>query len=261
MFAQLIKRTLPQSLQRRIHDGAYRYLGLRYRLNSGVEISIGSKTDWLSYNTIFFSAEYDSGILPLREHPGSGAVVLDLGCNTGFFALRCLDVLGPQAFDGRFKWIAVDASAEMLGHYRERVLKNNGLDGRIQLVQGLVGKRSGTAMFYESTNTGANTCIPEHVDSDRRYSQNRVPFVDLEALVPVGPIALIKCDIEGSEGDFIMNYRSLLRRAESLIFEFHDCCADQGKLFEMMKAEGFVHQTVRASAGSSIEFFFREKAA
>ena len=205
----------------------------------------------------FFSAEYDDAIFRLRAHPGSGAVVLDLGCNTGFFALRCLDVLGRSAFEGKFTWMAVDASASMLALYRQRVLTTNGLEGRIKMIHGLVGERTGAAAFFESTNTGANTCVPEHLDTDRRYMKKQVPFVDLDSVVPTGPIALIKCDIEGSEGDFIRNYGDLVRRAESLIFEFHDFCRDQNGLIGRLKEAGFSHRTLKKVPGSSIESFHR----
>ena len=136
MITEIIKRTFPQRVQRALVDAVYTHLGLKFRLNSGVEISVGSKTDWLSYNCIFFSGEYDSAILPLRTRGGNEAMVLDLGCNTGFFALRCLDMLGREAFSRKFNWVAVDASETMLGIYRDRVLKTNGLEGRIKIVQG-----------------------------------------------------------------------------------------------------------------------------
>jgi len=257
MITEVIKRTFPPGLQRRLNDAVYAFLGLRYRLMSGVEIYIGSKTDWLSFNGIFLSGDYDSAILPLRTHSGKGAVVLDLGCNTGYFALRCLDALGREAFHGKFEWIAVDASDTMLGAYRKRVLVTNGLEGRIKVVRGLVGRRSGAADFFESTNNGANTCIPEHTERDRRYSRRPVPFVDVGKVIPAGPIALIKCDIEGSEGDFIRSYPDLLERTESLIFEFHDCCGDQDALFECLRSAGFERRTIRPNTGTSIEFFKR----
>jgi FkbM family methyltransferase len=258
MIAEIAKRTLPQRIQRMLIDSVYDHLGLRFRLNSGVEISVGSKTDWLSYNCIFFSGEYDSAILPLRTRADSKAVVLDLGCNTGFFALRCLDVLGRGAFSGNLKWMAVDASETMLGIYRNRVLKTNGLEGRIEIIQGLVGRRSGAAEFYESTNHGANTCVPRQVESGRRYSRSSIDFVDVEALIPDGPIALIKCDIEGSEVDFVRNYGGLLSRTESLIFEFHDDGSAQENIKETLKASGFVHRNVRPFMGTSVEYFTRE---
>jgi hypothetical protein len=95
------------------------------------------------------------------------------------------------------------------------------------------------------------------LDGGRRYSRNSLQFVDLESLIPDGPIALIKCDIEGSEGDFIRNYRGLLDRTESLIFEFHDCSSDQENLVGILEASGFIHRTVRPFTGTSIELFSR----
>lgn len=257
MLAEIAKRALPQRLQRMLVDSVYGHLGLRFRLNSGVEISVSSKTDWLSYNCIFFSGEYDSAISPLRSRGGNEAVVLDLGCNAGFFALRCLDRLGRGAFSGNLRWVAVDASETMLGIYRDRVLKTNGLEGKISIIQGLVGKRSGATEFFESTNHGANTCVPRLVEGGRRYSRNTVPFVDLESLVPDGPIALIKCDIEGSEVDFVRNYGGLLSRTESLIFEFHDDGSEHKEIVETLKASGFTHRNVRPFTGTSIELFTR----
>jgi FkbM family methyltransferase len=257
MISKIAKRILPQRFQRMLVDTVYDQLGLRFKLNSGVEISVGSKTDWLSYNCLFLSGEYDSAILPLLSNLNEKAVVLDLGCNTGFFTLRCLDLLGREAFTGNLGWMAIDASDTMLEIYRDRVLRTNGLEGCVEIVRGLVGKRSGATEFYESTNHGANTCVPRLVERERRYSRNMIQFVDVETLIPEGPIALIKCDIEGSEVDFVKNYGGLLSRTKSLIFEFHDCGSEQEGIIEILKTSGFVHRNVRPYTGTSIEFFAR----
>lgn len=257
MLTNVAKRFLPQSLQRRLHDAIYRRLGLFYRLDSGVTIWVESRTDWLVYNDIFLNREYDDAIQSLLNKPAPGATVLDLGCNTGFFTLRCLDLLRPEKFKTDFRWVSVDASAESLGLYRKRVLVGNELEGHVQVVHGMVGERSGSGLFYESTNHGNNTRVNAKLESGRRYTQNEVKFVDLDALVPAGPIALIKCDIEGSEAGFVANYGPLIARAQSLVFEFHEGIYDRQALIKEIRAHGHLHCTLRERPGTSLEYFFK----
>lgn len=257
MLINVVKRFLPQSIQRRLHDAIYRRLRLTYRLDSNVAIWVESRTDWLVYNDIFLNREYDDAIGPLLGRRDSGACVLDLGCNSGFFTLRCLDLLGPDRFKRDFRWVCVDASAETLELYKRRVLEGNQLNGQVDVVQGLVGERSGSACFYESTNHGNNTRITRKLEGGRRYTRNDVRFVDLNLLVPSGAIALVKCDIEGSEAEFIANYGALIERADALVFEFHDGIYDRRDLIEKVRAHGHGHRTLRERPGTSLEYFFK----
>lgn len=255
-LTSLLKRTCPQRLQRLIHDKVYKYLGLGYHLDSGVQISVESKTDWLVYNDVFLNCEYDAAIFPLRAHPPASATILDLGCNTGFFILRCLDVLGRESFENKFRWFCVDGSADTLLLFQARVLKTNKLEGQVDAIHGLVGQRTGEEAFYESTNHGNNTRKAQTLVHERRYTKNIVKFIDLDSIIPSGPISLIKCDIEGSEVDFIKNYGDLCTRAESLVFEFHQGHYDRSELIGKVKAFGFAHRTLRERPGTSLEYFF-----
>jgi len=257
MFTSLIKRFLPQEYQRALHDAVYRYLGLSYVLDSGVVIDVESKTDWLVYNDVFFSGEYDEAILPLLQRHAAGATIVDLGCNTGFFTLRCLDILRRKKVGMKFNWVCVDGSAATLALFRKRVLETNRLAGQVQLVNGLIGERTGAAAFFESTNHGNNTRMARSMETGRRYTENKVKFVDLETILPHGPITLIKCDIEGSEGDFVGNYGPLLARTESLVFEFHEGHYVRQELIEKVKILGFEHRTLRTRPGTSLEYFCR----
>src|SRR5271169_5692526 len=128
MLRDIAKRLLPQSIQRRLHDAVYRQLRLTYRLDSKVLIWVESRTDWIVYNDVFLNREYDDAIAPLLNRVDPGACVMDLGCNTGFFTLRCLDLLGPDRFKRDFRWVCVDASADSLKLYQERVIGGNQLD-------------------------------------------------------------------------------------------------------------------------------------
>src|SRR5215471_12389679 len=86
---RLGRRLLPATLRPRLRALLFQWLDLTWRLPSGVTIRIASYADWIVYNQIFTSGEYDAAIsraLDLAPDATSLSVV-DLGANVGFFTL------------------------------------------------------------------------------------------------------------------------------------------------------------------------------
>jgi hypothetical protein len=61
-------------------------------------VKVASKGEWWVYNDIFVDGEYDMPIHTALEDrsPVRPFIVLDLGANVGYFALRVLDLIGSQ---------------------------------------------------------------------------------------------------------------------------------------------------------------------
>ena len=85
----------------------------------------------------------------------------------------------------------------------------------------------------------------------------RVPYYNLdEALDATAGINLLKCDIEGSEREFLKTYPHLLRRTQVAVFEFHDpmCPASVG-VPQVMSA-GFTSNDVLLDQGHAKTVLF-----
>ena len=80
----------------------------------------------------------------------------------------------------------------------------------------------------------------------------------METLGNVSRIALLKCDIEGSEFDFIENYPSLLEKVSVAVFEFHRYGRDVDLCRQRLQACGFRRERVlRTAPLFSIESYIR----
>ena len=82
-----------------LYQSLYRALDLEHTLLSGLNVKIASKGEWCVYNDIFVDGEYDMPIQAAFKDrsPGRPFVVLDLGANVGYFALRVLDLLDRES--------------------------------------------------------------------------------------------------------------------------------------------------------------------
>jgi FkbM family methyltransferase len=135
---------------------------------------------------------------------------------------------------------------------RERLAQSL-VGSRVRCYPGLVGRRSGINRLEEradhiSTSVdGASSCAIE------------VPYIDLESIVPQDHrIALIKCDIEGSEADFLESYSALLARTDNVVIEVHTMVCEASRCHDILRDAGFVllHH-VKDAPGLTVDLFSR----
>jgi FkbM family methyltransferase len=138
-----------------------------------------------------------------------GAVVVDVGANIGWNAIRAARLVGPT---GRV--IAVEPTPDTLDVLRRNVAAS-GL-GNLVVEPVAAGRAPGTAEFYLRGGVSAvNSLYPES-----RYSRVtgvlKVPVVPLDDLVE-GPVALVKIDVEGAELDVLEGMPRLLDSAGTVL--------------------------------------------
>jgi len=214
---------------------------LDWTLRSGVRVIIRSYADWCSFNEVFANDEYT---VPIRESIASAARplrVLDLGANFGYFTLKLADAYGQERNTGDLCVWMVEASPAVCAELRRRIELSR---AKMQwsVINGLVGKRTGTARLNYAHEDNQN-----FVDASgqrdlwaRAGGAEDISYVDLARLVDDAPsVDLIKCDIEGSEFDFIRSYPDLLGKAARLVIEFHSAFGDVAEAVDRLKNAGF----------------------
>ena len=197
-----------KGLRSRYRLATWRWQHLVLGLPSGLTVRIDSHSDWYVYKEVFLEGQYDAVIDGLLTK-GHAPVVVDLGANVGFFALRLLD-RWRRAGKGPIRLICVEGSSRTFA----RLARNVGAHAEAHF--GLAGRRSGEGAMSRSHDAGMNSIIDRSVSLTRE----RVLFLDIAALAP-SPIDLMKIDIEGAEEMFLESYPELLERTERVVIELH----------------------------------------
>jgi len=201
--------------------------GTRYRLRSGLTVSVMDKDEMATFREIFIQQDYDEFL----ERIPAPRTILDLGCNSGFFAAQILNraLIARQQTP---KLVLIDASAISLKRATE-VLQEGGMSSvaRIEFQYGLIGKRGQKSTNFFLAPSSAESSAVHRAKKARAVS---VPCVDLSALVaqhfPNG-LDLIKCDIEGSEENLVREWQDVLVLAQSLLIEWHGFHGSQWQEF------------------------------
>ena len=117
---------------------------------------------------------------------------------------------------------------------------------------GLVGSRAGCARISDRAFHPTSRVV----DGGRG---TWVDYVDLETLVPAPEaIALLKCDVEGSELAFLESYPELLARVQSAVFELHSGLCDTDACARALARSGLrPRKQLRRSRSTSLEWFAR----
>ena len=230
-------------------------LSPKWTLPSGLEVTVASKAEWVIYNDIFVDGEYDVPIRHAVAHAAARSVILDIGANVGYFALRFADQWIRQRSDDAFRLVGVEGSPHTFPTLEAR-LRQQPVEGKLVYRFGLAGKRSGEALISSS-----EFHVTDSIVTGDSGSGTSVPFLDLSAVVPADArIALLKCDIEGAEQMFIENYPDLLGRTDSAVVELqHDIC-DAPRCIELLEQAGLSHsQRLRDySPATTVDFFVRQ---
>ena len=151
--------------------------------------------------------------------------------------------------------MAIEGSHRTAADLHRRVESEIRLRHHVRVVHGLAGERSGSAYISDSTAS-------HYGNSLRRDAQDgavKTSYVDLGTLVdPDRDIDLLKCDIEGSEFSFIRNYKPLLSRVRTAVFEFHKYGEDLEDYRALLRVCGLQRSSVlRETPLFSIEVFER----
>ncbi|MFY9821162.1 MAG: FkbM family methyltransferase, partial [Thermoanaerobaculia bacterium] len=109
------------------------------------------------------------------------------------------------------------------------------LAGRVRVVHGLAGRRSGEGRLFESSHHFEHSAVP-----GRGGRGVPVAYVDLAALVADWPVIdLLKCDVEGSELEVLETYAGdLLPRVRRAVVELHHDRCDTARCRELLRAAG-----------------------
>jgi FkbM family methyltransferase len=232
-------------------------LDLDCELRSGLHARIRNRADWEMYNEVLVNSEYDAPIdYALDTFEGNRPfVVLDLGGNVGYFALRCADECIMRGVGERLSLIVVEGAPLMFRELQNRLSAQPIMRDKARLLYGLVGCKGGEAFITDSHLHYSNLVCEEP-----RSGSSRVAFIDLDKeLASFGTIDLIKCDIEGSEFDFIDNYENLLKNTRAAVFELHRFGRDLQDARDKLLQYGFNRrQVLREAPLYSIEFFTRQ---
>lgn len=263
---EFCKRVLPPGAQRPI----YRYLWNPVRnvywglldldcvLRSGLHVQIRNRADWEIYNEVLVNGEYDVPIRYALDQRESGRpfVVIDLGGNVGYFALRCADECIMRRVGDELSLIVVEGAPLMFHELERRLGAQPLLQNKVRLLNGLAGRKEGDAHITDSHLHYSN------IASDKPDpGSTRVAYVDLDKELARYPaVDLIKCDIEGSEFDFIDNYEDLLKKTRAAVFEFHKYIRNVDAAREKLLRYGFTRNCILRDTDSyCVEFYTLER--
>jgi FkbM family methyltransferase len=148
--------------------------------------------------------------------PDNGTVV-DLGANVGSFTMQAL------AHSKSCKVIAVEPNTEFNKLFLLQIELNN-FSNRVTLQRYFIGSSSETQSEMLR--------MPESSDAEFITQKKFIELNNLQS------IDFLKCDIEGSEFDFI-NDSSLLEITKQLAIEIHNHAGDRKKFISKLKELGF----------------------
>ena len=255
-YLQRIRRSIVHRADYQLKKYCWKTLHPEWRLRSGLTVRIEGAVEWIIYNDVFVDGEYDFAIQAAIDgaRPGRPIRVLDLGGNVGMFATRFADLLFQRGDMNRdFHLTMVEGSPSTFATLEARISEQEAIRSHVRLVNALVGARQGEGNIGESDLHAMNS-----VFTAASGSTVRVPFVDLECVSDLeGEIDLLKCDIEGSELQFVENYPDLLRRVRVAVIELHDDLCDTRRCRDILGSVFPQRLVLRKERNYSVECFLR----
>lgn len=167
------------------------------------------KDSYDSFSEIFIKQEY------LKFLPDERiSRILDIGAHYGYFSLW-LQSKHPEI---ELSSLLVEPSPRCTLSLKNLVQQKK-LGGRFTYLQGAIGLpgTQSTAFYDRAHMAGSRTSSSQSEKSILVRSLSETDF--MENLEP--PYDLIKCDIEGSEWEFVNNYKNLIKKSKYLLLEWH----------------------------------------
>ena len=194
----------------------YHELSISIPIGNGFWAHLSEKDAFDSFSEIFIDKEY-LDFIP-EQVPKK---VIDLGSHYGYFSLWLQSVYP----DEKLNILMIEPSARcrnalsLLQEYKI-------LEGRfIYLAKGIGNPNDERIAFYERPFMSSSTNPNEGIENPKTVPVLKIKDI-AQNLKP--PYDLIKCDIEGSEWDFLEHYKPIIRESKTIIMEWHSWHAGGG---------------------------------
>lgn len=190
--------------------------GLVLRLNSGL------KFHWNPENlrepgsaAINHGAYEDFAGRVLDRCASKSSLIVDAGANIGWYAIRLAAGMAPGGQVIAFEPVertaaALDANIEL-----------NGLADRISVVRAGLSDRAGEAEIYLPAETGHVGASLENLHPDEESRREVIALTTLDEALSdpdLGPLDLIKCDVEGAELMVLRGGTGVIGRDRPVLF-------------------------------------------
>jgi FkbM family methyltransferase len=208
-----------------LKDRKWRFLNLGIqKTNYGTRLNIASFMDHLVFKEIFTDKIYDEFIiraLKKGSNENEPKRIFDLGANLGFFTVRCCEIWNQLGTNVNLDFVIYEPSENCIGRLKENLKGFDQKTFSFDIRNKLVGKKNGWDWFIEDKDHHLGQCISNEIEkTGHRYSR-RISYHDLSQDLESSRIDLLKCDIEGSEVEFLKNFSLSLGKVCSIIIETH----------------------------------------
>ena len=213
---------LRKSVVTQIKSKYFNELDLSIPLSSGYWAHLLENDSYNSFSEIFLQKEYEHFLPDIKF-----SKILDLGAHYGYFSLWLQTKLGTDNLHS----LLIEPST-LCRISLKNLISQPKLSDRFKYLTGAIGNpKNQTLQFFDRPFMAGSKFTQNECTSPKKIkilTQEEI----IETLDP--PYDLIKCDIEGSEWDFLEHYKDILLQSNYLLMEWHSWHSGGGG-FEQIK--------------------------
>ena len=182
-----------------IHFFLYRRLSqlitCEFNLSKDAKISLKNKFEVASFKDVFCHPFYWQVFQYLDSPP---ELIIDCGAHCGHFSALANICINSKFESSKAKYLLIEPNPYLIPVLHKTV-RENGLEGKAHIHQGLLGPKSGSDTLWIAPKNYLATGLTHNSGS----KGHTIDYIDLDSLVEQQSIDLMKIDIEGGEFSFV----------------------------------------------------------
>lgn len=235
----LSKKFIRRRLLFQIQQKYFHELLISIPINSGYQAHLLEVDSYDSFSEIFINQEYSNFIPEERI-----SKILDIGAHYGYFSLWFQSVNNSINVNS----LMIEASPRCVRSLKFLTSQKQHED-KFTYIQGAISSPdSKSTKFFDRSHMGGSS----YPQSNSEVKIN-IPNLSEKKLIEVSNqhFDLIKCDIEGSEWEFLCHYPKIIRSAKYILLEWHSWHSGGGGYNQVIeKLKGYNYQILKASKPS-----------